>query len=180
VDQSISNKPFLFSLYYGESKPSDVNMYLKFFVEEMRVLENEGLEFNGMRFDVRIRCIIADAPARSFRKCVRNHNAYYGCERCNRKGKWEKRVVYPTEKVGVLYTDLPFEDQSHFFHHEGISPLISLNLGMITQIPLDYMHLICLGIVKKLLLTWTSGPLSARLGPRQILNISRRLISIRS
>jgi hypothetical protein len=41
------------------------------------------------------------------------------------------------------------------------------------------MHLICLGVVKKLLITWTSGPLTARLSPRQILSISRRLISMK-
>jgi len=34
--------------------------------------------------------------------------------------------------------------------------------------------------MKKLLLIWTSGPLSCRLGPRQILEISRRLITLKS
>jgi hypothetical protein len=92
----------------------------------------------------------------------------------------EKRVVYPGNRIGSLYSDEKFQNQSFAYHHDGFSPLSKLKLGMISQIPLDYMHLVCLGVVKKLLLTWTAGPLSSRLGPRQILDISRRLIAMKS
>jgi hypothetical protein len=179
VDQSENNRPFIVSLFYGDSKPNDINLFLKSFVEELEQLENEGFEYNGKFYNIRIRCIVADAPARSYIKCIKNHNAYYSCERCDRKGKWMRRVVYPGNRIGNLYTDAAFINQEYVHHHEGISPLTKLKLGMISQIPLDYMHLICLGVVKKLLITWTSGPLTARLSPRQILSISRRLISMK-
>ena len=35
---------------------------------------------------------------------------------------------------------------------------------MVTKFPIDYMHLICLGIVKKIINIWTSGPLHVRIG----------------
>jgi hypothetical protein len=127
-------------------------MFLESFVKEMSNLEAHGLLVNELHYNVRIRCIIADAPARSFIKCIKNHNAYYGCERCDRKGKWMKRVVYPRNRVGLLYTDESFKNQTNSFHHDGISPLVDLKIGMISNIPLDYVHLICLGVVKKLLL----------------------------
>lgn len=33
-------------------------------------------------------------------------------------------------------------------YHTGTSPLESIQLQMVSQIPLDYMHMICLGVTK--------------------------------
>jgi hypothetical protein len=49
---------------------------------------------------------------------------------------------------------------------------------MITNFPLDYMHLICLGVTKRLLVTWTSGPLNQRLSKRNIEIVSQRLLEL--
>jgi hypothetical protein len=177
VDQAKVPSLFLISLFYGDSKPDSANNFLSNFVEEMKLLEHEGLIISGKHYIFRIRVIIADAPARAFIKSIKNHNAYFGCERCNRRGKWAKRVIYTKNSLGTLYSDESFRDQVYSEHHEGISILTELKIDMISQIPLDYMHLVCLGTMKKMLLLWTSGPLSSRLGPRDILKISRRLIS---
>lgn len=50
---------------------------------------------------------------------------------------------------------------------------------MIKQVPLDYMHLVCLGIMKKLLTLWTKGNMAVRLKPDQLKEASLRSISIR-
>lgn len=50
---------------------------------------------------------------------------------------------------------------------------------MITQIPLDYMHLVCLGVVKRILLMWMKGPLTCRLGFRSLQQISDRLVDLK-
>ena len=42
-----------------------------------------------------------------------------------------------------------FEDEDH---HKGISPLVELNIGMVSQFPQEHMHLVCLWVVKRLLL----------------------------
>lgn len=68
IDQAVSNKVFPISLFYGETKPVNVNEFLRPFVEEMKYLEVEGIMYNQVRYEVRIRCIVADAPARSFIK----------------------------------------------------------------------------------------------------------------
>lgn len=49
----------------------------------------------------------------------------------------------------------------------------------ISNTPLDYMHLICLGIVKKLILLWIKGPFSIRLSRRAINRILYLLILLR-
>jgi hypothetical protein len=82
--------------------------------------------------------------------------------------------------IVTLYSDETFQNQNFVNHHEGRSPLSELKLGLVSQVPLDYMHLVCLGIMKKLLLIWSSGPLTCRLGPKQVLELSRRLISCKS
>ena len=36
-------------------------------------------------------------------------------------------------------------------------PLLELNIGHISQFPLEYMHLVCLGATRRLLLHWIRG-----------------------
>lgn len=62
----------------------------------------------------------------------------------------------------------------------GTSPLQKLNLGMVTSFPLDYMHLVCLGVTKKLLITWLTGKSFVKLTCKASDNISAFLIKLRS
>lgn len=48
---------------------------------------------------------------------------------------------------------------------------------MVTQFPLDFMHLVCLGVMRKLILFWMRGPLPTRLGSQMIQLISAAVIS---
>lgn len=177
VDQALHQSVQVVSLFYGNSKPIGIEEYLEDFVHEMLELEGSGVVNNNVTYQVRIRCIVADAPARSFLKAIKNHNAYYGCERCYRKGKWSGRVIYPNNFEGQLHTDESFLNHTHNLHHAGFSPLVQLNLGMVSQIPLDYMHLCCLGIMKKLLLSWNDGPGHFKLPLKKRKIISSRLLS---
>ena len=60
-------------------------------------------------------------------------------------------------------------------HHLGPSALGSLPVGMVSQFPLDYMHLVCLGVTRRLLLCWLKGPLCTRLCARKVSELSERL-----
>jgi hypothetical protein len=71
IDQSSYSKVFIVSLFYGETKPQCIKAYLEPFISEMKDLESLGIEYDGTRYSVRIRCLIADAPARSFVKCIK-------------------------------------------------------------------------------------------------------------
>lgn len=66
-------------------------------------------------------------------------------------------------------------DEDH--HKDGKSPLSELPIGLISQVPFEYMHLICLGVVKKLLSAWIHGKYSrlTKLSARSISHISTRL-----
>lgn len=47
------------------------------------------------------------------------------------------------------------------------------------KIPLDNMHLVCLGVVKRIYLMWMKGPLTCRLGFRSLQQISDRLVDLK-
>ena len=175
LDQAIIRKPFLISIYCGKTKPSNVNQFFEKFVNEMMELSSTGIKINGLDYLVRISCIVADAPARSFLKCSVQFNAYFGCEKCQEKGRWLGRVVFEGVKAS-LRTDATYRLQLNPEHHHGTSPLLSLDyLGLVSQIPLDYMHLICLGVMRKFMNIWVRGKIPHRLSAGQIKLISSHL-----
>lgn len=49
-------------------------------------------------------------------------------------------------------------DEDH--HKEGKSSLSMLPIGIISQTPFEYMHLVCLGVMKKMLSAWVCGKYS--------------------
>ena len=54
----------------------------------------------------------------------------------------------------------------------------TLRIGMITKFPFEYIHCICLGVMRRLLRLWTKGPLTCRLGRQTKDVISRALLSL--
>ena len=51
---------------------------------------------------------------------------------------------------------------------------------MVTQFPLDYMHLLCLGVMCKLLLLWLKGLLACRLPGEVVKCVSAALVNMKS
>jgi len=123
----------------------------------LRKSGSSGIEINGIHYNFRVSCLIADAPARSFVKGCKNHNAYHSCERCVDEGEWDRRVFY-SNKPSLLRTDESFRNKIDCDHHIYESPLEGIQLGLVGQVVLDYMHCICLGVMKKLLFIWLGGP----------------------
>ena len=72
-------------------------------------------------------------------------------------------MTFP-ETDSLLRTDLEFNNQNNKERNHGISLFQQLNIGMVSQFPIDYMHCVCLGVVKRLLSLWMKGPLVCRQG----------------
>lgn len=64
-------------------------------------------------------------------------------------------------------------------HHRGTSTLLELPLDPVHDVPLDYMHVVLLGVVRKLLSLWVTGPLHVRLGLLQRLNFHEQSSALR-
>lgn len=171
---------FTIGIHYGKQKPV-IPEYLDAFVSEAESMEH-GFVITGFSttFNLKIHSIVCDAPARAFVKKVKNHSGYSSCERCCEEGTWDGRVIFPSTS-SQLRTDESFIAMSDDSHHVGNihSPLTRLNIGMVTSFPLDYMHLVCLGIMKKLLKHWMKGPVVTRISSHSIQKISERLVALR-
>lgn len=149
-------QPFVVSLFYGHSKPDDVHLLLSDLLLELKELETKEISVNNKTFKLKLRAFICDAPARQMIKCIISHNGYYSCERCKIEGIREyNRVVFP------LPNPLPEMRNDHEFnsfqykdrHQKEVSPLVvqGLNISCINDFVLDSMHMVFLGVVKKML-----------------------------
>ncbi|KAK6493020.1 hypothetical protein HHUSO_G2484, partial [Huso huso] len=177
LEEDKNKNPFIIGLFVGKSKPKDANSYLKYFVDEMKHIQNEGMSFDGKLVKVTISNFVCDAPARPFVKSVKNHNGYSGCEKCVQNGVWESnRMTFP--EVGAApRTDVMFDEMVDEDHHMGDCSLRKLKIGMVSQFPLDFMHLVCLGVMRRLLLLWIKGPLPTRTGGQHVKLISESIVN---
>lgn len=177
IEETVDRSPFPVAIFCGSSKPASLSDFLSDFIDELSNLK-DGIE--GINQNIIVKGFVCDAPARAFIKCVKPHNAYNGCEKCCQEGDWEnKRVTFPDVNAPKRKDSdfLNFSFGSASKHIVDKSPLLNLGLGLVTQFPLDYMHLVCLGVMRKLLISWCRGPLTVRLCSRDVDILSDRLTS---
>lgn len=94
---------------------------------------------------------------------------------CDKKKNKKNRRCFPKLNA-KRRTDRDFLDYSDKKYHEKRTILDSIpGLGLVSNVTLDYMHLILLGVVKKMITLWIHGENTYRLGRLQILKISKRL-----
>lgn len=167
--------PFIVALFCGTAKPSPLDDFVKDLLEEFQHLKAVGMEYEGQLYAISLTAFICDAPARSFLKCIKNHNGYSSCERCLAKGSWEGRVVFNSHESFRARTDEEFSQVLYEDHQTIKSPLIDAGIPCVSTFVLDYMHLICLGVVKRVLVFLSRGPKVCRLSARQKDEISEKL-----
>lgn len=128
---------------------------MKFFCDELaQIKSNGGLLLHesmdtSIVVPIEVRCFITDTPARAFLVSTRYPTHHNGCHRCEqRKVKGNFSAV-----PGELRTDDLFNARAHPTHHSAVhesqkSVLEQHNFKMISQFPIDVMHLIDLGACK--------------------------------
>jgi hypothetical protein len=169
--------PFVVGMFCGKSKPTNVEEFLAPFVREMQDLLANGIELADTQFAISIHSFIADAPARAMLRNVKGHNSYYGCDKCEVEGEWHGKMTYQ-ELNARRRTDSSFIEGVNEEHHIGPSPLRLLPIGLVSSIPLDYMHLCCLGVMRRLILCWLRGPLNTRIQSYKVRKLSDHLMSL--
>jgi len=124
---------------------------------------------------------VADSPAKAFALCIKHHSGYSSCTKCYSEGEYvNHRICFP-DVGSVLRTDISFIEKHDDDYHRGETPLVNIpHFGPVTNVPLDYMHLVCLGVVKKLLNLWFEGPLNVRIRSSVEKEISFKINEIRS
>lgn len=119
-----------------------------------------------------------------FRNENLRHTGYHSCTRCFVEGEYlNKRTCFP-------YQEIKPRERSHEGyitkvqeeHHVGnfLSDLMRIpGFDMVNSFPLDYMHLVTLGAMRKLINLWMHGPLTVRLPSWQVRKISNNMLSFK-
>ena len=146
---------FAIAIYYTDKKP-DINIYLQKFCLEMKELMAIGIKVKNKIYKIKLRAFIADAPAKSFVKQIKQHRGYYACSHCTVKGIYnrELKAMSYNEVNSSLRTDESFRNNEQPQHHIRKSPLEQLDIDMVNSFPFDYMHLVLLGVMRKLINIW--------------------------
>lgn len=170
---------FCVGIYHGYDKPADFNELLEDFVNEAVTLTLNGIYINDKYFNFKISMLLFDAVAKASVLRIKGHSGYSSCSKCTQEGEYLDHVIFPDIQF-TKRTDDDFVNQSDPEHHTGHTILQRIpNLGLVTNVPLDYMHLICLGVVKKLLVnTWCFGRPPHKLPSRTVSLISDALLSL--
>ena len=56
-------------------------------------------------YNVTLKCIVCDALARALVKAIKQYSGYYGCERCDQKGIWIRKMSFKETDNLTLRTD---------------------------------------------------------------------------
>lgn len=149
-------EPIVIGVYYGSSKPDSIESFLRLFVNDLKTVLEFGIEFNNRRVFCKVKAFICDAPARAFVKGIVGHNAKYSCEKCLIEGEWSYETNHTTYNYSncTLRTDANFRERLQEEHHKYVSPIEELPIDIIQIFALDPMHLVFLGVQKRVLKFW--------------------------
>lgn len=117
---------FVIGLYHSfSSKPKDVDIYFHDFLQEAKLLVEEGLIFKSKNYTVRIKNVVADSPAKAFALCIKHHSGYSSCTKCYSEGEYlNHRICFP-DVDSVLRTDISFIEKHDDNYHRGETPFIT-------------------------------------------------------
>lgn len=141
--------------FHGTKKPSNVNNFLKRFVNEFNELCG-GFHYGNKTYSLHIRTVVADVPARTFILDSIGHTGYSSCTKCTIKGE---RIFNTTCFAGFdfeLRTDASVRNRDDEHHHHSMEPTIleSLPINIVDDVIAETMHCVYLGIQKQLLTLW--------------------------
>ncbi|XP_062557409.1 uncharacterized protein LOC134222280 [Armigeres subalbatus] len=189
--------PMIAGIFYGNNKPKRVEQFLAPFVEEMLPIIEQGVIIKEHKLTVKVRSIICDAPARAFVKGVVNFNSIHGCLKCCTIGEYSKELrttIFP-QTSAERRTNLGFRDRLYGKHHQDHkthqdrkiirtpieTPFLRLPIDMVEDfIVSDSLHLLHLGVMKKLLLTYRDGHKNIfKWSAKTLKEISKLLVQIK-
>lgn len=181
----VDNSPFMIAIYSGVGKPAPLDVFLRSFILEVKELRTRGIVFEGKRYTFDIHFFICDAPARAYLKQTFGHTSKLACDRCNIVGVYDRdsRTVNFAQNEIISY---PKKKNSDFYspklkdYIKNKTPLTELKIKPVTQFPLDPMHLLFLGVLRRLLNFYVAGKKPYKLSQKNLKEIDEKISSINS
>jgi len=172
---------FPIGIYCGKEKPKDSNDFIKDFIDESKLLIEHGVLIDNKKYIFSIRTMCCDTPAKSYILKIKGHSGFYSCSKCEIEGEYlANRICFPympPTRCRPIRTHQNYLLQSQEEHHIGNTSLLATlpMFDVVKTFSLDYMHLVCLGTVRKLLLLWIKGPIEIRYPSWKIEEMSKAL-----
>lgn len=176
---------FPIMIYSGCAKPYSADEYFHEFCSEAMRLMREGVKVTSEQINKPFSILYfgGDAPQRAWMKGVIGHTGKHGCSVCDQIGKKiNGRLTYSTTR-GCPRTDETFALRSSLEHHQPEflnrpSLLESCGFGMVTQFPIETMHLIDLGIQKKTLKMIVNKECNLNVTVEGLIEMERKLLEL--
>lgn len=133
-----NTKPEIAGVYVGRAKAEHAKDLFEDFVAEFNSLAKKGgVQFNNKLVPIKLRCFIADAPARAY---VLNHVTHVGeflCSQCKVQGVRHEGSMRFSGGGHQLRTSKEYREYCDKKHHEGQSALHDLPFDPVTQVPME-------------------------------------------
>lgn len=153
-------------------KKLDQDEFLIFIVDELIKLFHKGFDHNCKHYIVMLDFLCCDAPAKAKALKLRGHTGFSSCSKCMVKGVYiNYTTCFPDFKA------LKRTDDEELLKTKAIWKNVP-NYRFVTDTILDYMHLVCLGITKRLLQFWVEGNKYQNLGGSVIKAINAALANL--
>jgi hypothetical protein len=168
----LKNIVFPVGIYYGMQKPNNIFDFFNPFINELVDLMTRGVIINlGNKISVKLIGICCDSPAKKDLLDIKSHGGYNSCTKCTVHGRIIERRRIFTDLDCPKRTNDDFINWVDVNYRPSYTPLVRIpDLDFVKSIILDFMHLVCLGVTRTMLLIWCNGELPHKL--------SRKLIQI--
>ena len=138
---------------HSKSLPN-IDILLKQFIEDVKNM-NGKIITNSKEYEFSVSAFSCDAPMRAYIKGIVAHTGYSSCERCTQVGEFhnEARHIVFTGVLSGKRTNESFFNRQDLSHHKIKEPTLletELHFNMVSGFCLDYMHLCCLGVMKRI------------------------------
>jgi hypothetical protein len=144
-----------FGSFHGYSKPKNPNQFLQNFVEETNLLLKNNVKIENRSISLKLRCFVADSPAKSLVLYIKGHTGYGSCTKCTTTGipSDNKNVIFPFVS-DPLRTDQSFRNREQTLHHNSLETIELEKLedfDCVEQVVIDYMHAALLGAMRQIM-----------------------------
>lgn len=129
-------------------------------------------------WNIKIQAFICDSPAKAFILGVKYPSGYCSCTKCTIHGEYDTKVIFTTVN-SPLRTHRAFLCQEDEDFHTSNTPLLTIpGVQFPHSFPLDYLHVVCLGVVRTMMKTWLGPAHPCKLPASVVSNISSLLLNM--
>lgn len=192
------NKSFIIGIYQGTFPiPTIANEILRPFVDEMKEItttqnvqnhqQHNGIDTTPyaarLPANIILHSFVVDPIANSLITCTSLPNGLFGCSKCRQKGQLQFNHGLTSFPPYCKSENLRFDEDFKYCldtnYHFGVPIMTELNVGLVSQVVIDYRNTIVFGVMRRVMDLWLTGKLDYRLNKEAVRKIDCELSKIK-